>query len=102
MALVFLDGQVLPRGAASGVGSTGATHKASFCASLHRLSVTHYRPAMPFGNRKFILEDILGSVLSQFKKYQPPGNFEFNNLGNFRSLKFRILMEKKSLQFLLS
>jgi len=33
----------------------------------------HYRPAMPFGNKKqFILEDPFSSVLSQFKKIYIP------------------------------
>jgi len=32
--------------------------------------------------------------LSQFKKYHPSGNLEFNNLGIFQSLKLHILMEK--------
>jgi len=27
-------------------------------------SLTHYRPAMPFGKRKFILDDLFSSVLS--------------------------------------
>jgi len=52
--------------------------------------ITHYRPAMPFGNRK-ILEDLFSSVLSHLKKYQPSGNLKFNNLGNFQSLKFRLI-----------
>jgi len=40
-----------------------------------------------------ILEDLFSSVLSQFKKYHPSGNLEFNYLGIFRSLKLRIFME---------
>jgi len=31
---------------------------------------THDRPAMPFGNRKNIL-DLVSSVMSQLKKYHP-------------------------------
>jgi len=58
---------------------------------------------MPFGNRKKnILEDLFSSVLSQFKKHRPSGNLKFSYLGFFQSLKLHILMEKKSLQFLLS
>jgi len=57
-------------------------------------TLTHYRPAMPFGNRKFILKDLFSPVLSHFKKYHPSGNPKFNNLGFFQSLKLRILMEK--------
>jgi len=40
------------------------------------------------------LEDLLSSVLSQFKKYHPSGNLKFNNLGIFPRLKLRISMEK--------
>jgi len=32
--------------------------------------------------------------LSQFKKYHPSKNVKFNNLGIFRSLELRILVEK--------
>jgi len=57
--------------------------------------LTHYRPAMPFGNRKkHILEDLFSLVLSQFKKYHPSGNGKFNNIAIFRSLKLRTLVEK--------
>jgi len=34
--------------------------------------LTHYRPAMPFGNRKISLEDLFSSVLLQFKKNITP------------------------------
>ena len=57
---------------------------------------------MPLRNRKIFLEDLLSSVLSQFKKYHPSGNLKFIILGIFQGLKFRILMGEKSLQFLLS
>jgi len=50
---------------------------------------------MPFGNRKkYILEDLFSSVLSQLKKYPPSGNLKCNYLGIFQSLKLHILMEK--------
>jgi len=55
--------------------------------------LTHYRPALPFGNRKKIV-DLFSLVLSEFKKYQPPGNLKFNYLGIFQSLKLRFSMEK--------
>jgi len=58
------------------------------------IPLAHYRPAMPFGNRKMILEDLSSLVLSQFKKYQPPGNLKLNYLGIFQSLKLRISMDK--------
>jgi len=49
---------------------------------------------MPFGNRKKnILEDLFSSVLSQLEKYHSSGNLKFNDLGNSKSLKFRILMK---------
>jgi len=43
---------------------------------------------------KFILEDLFSSVCLNLKKYQPSGNLKFNYLGNFQSLKLRILMGK--------
>jgi len=56
---------------------------------------------MAFGNRKKnILEDLFSSLLSQFKKYRPSRNLKFNYLGNYHSLKLRILMEKKSFEFI--
>jgi len=62
--------------------------------------LTHYHPAMPFGQKKNILEYLFSSVWSQFK-YHPSGNLKFNYFGIFQSLKLLILMEK-SFQFLLS
>ena len=60
-----------------------------------RTTLTHYRLAMPFGNRKHILEDLFRSVLSKFKKkYYPSGNLKFYNFVTFQSLKLRNLMEK--------
>jgi len=55
--------------------------------------LTHYRPAMPFGNRKKYFKDLFSSVLSQLKKYNPSGNLKFNYLGIFQSLKLRIFEE---------
>jgi len=60
----------------------------------YNIPLTHYRPVMPFGNRKNILEDRFSLALSQFKKYHPSGNLKFNNSGIYQSLKFRILTEK--------
>jgi len=57
-------------------------------------ALTHYRPVMPMGNRKIILEDLFSSVLLQSKKYDPSGNLKFNNLGISQSLKLRISAEK--------
>jgi len=50
-------------------------------------------------HRNFGLQDLFSSVLSQFKKYRPSVNLQFNNLGNFQSLKLRILAEKILLIF---
>jgi len=57
-------------------------------------NITHYRPAVPFGNSKFYFRRSFSSVLSKFKKYLPYGNPKFNNLGIFQSLKLRNLMRK--------
>jgi len=45
--------------------------------------------------KKNVLEDLISTVLSQLKKYHPPGNLKFNYLGIFKSLKKRISTEKK-------
>ena len=71
------------------------------CCSIAVTLLTFYRPAMPFGNRKKIL-CLFSSVLSQLKKYHPSGNLKFYNLGILQGLKLRILVKKKSFQFLLS
>jgi len=64
------------------------------------LSLTHFRPAMPFGNRKKnIFEDFSSSVLSQFKECHPSRRLKFNNLGIFQSLKLRILVGKNLSNF---
>jgi len=45
-------------------------------------SLTQYRLAMTFGNRKKnIVEDLFSSVLSQFEKYHPYSNLKFNYMG---------------------
>jgi len=50
------------------------------------LQLTHYRPALPFGNKKKnILQDLFSSVLSQFEKYHPSAKLKFNYLGSFQS-----------------
>jgi len=56
--------------------------------------LTHYRPAMPSGNRNIYFRGSFSSVLSQLKKYHPSGNLKFNNLGLFQSLKFSIFLGK--------
>ena len=70
---------------------------------MREKALTHYRPAMPFGNRKKnILDNLSNSILSQFKKYQPSGNLKFINLGIFQSLKFHISMKKTLIAFKLN
>jgi len=49
--------------------------------------LTHYRPAMAFGNRKIYFTGFF-----QFSIHRS-GNLKFNYLGIFESLKLRILME---------
>jgi len=57
--------------------------------------LTHYRPTMPFKNRKKnISGDLLSAVLSKSAKYHPSVKLKFNNLGIFQSLKLRNLMRK--------
>jgi len=57
--------------------------------------LTHYRPTMPFGNRKIYFRgDLFSSALSQFEKYHPSGNMYFHNLGIFQSFKLCILVGK--------
>jgi len=56
--------------------------------------LSHYRPAYRSETEKNILEDLLSSVLSKFKKYHPSGNLKFYNLDIFQSLKLRTLMGK--------
>jgi len=46
-------------------------------------NLTHYRPAMPFGSRKNILEGRFSPVLVQFKEYHPSENLKFNYFGIF-------------------
>ena len=58
------------------------------------LSLTHYRPAKPFGNRKKnILEDLFSLILLKFRKHNPSEILKFNNFGIFQSLKFRVLIK---------
>jgi len=63
-----------------------------------------FNPLPPSGpeTEKNILEDIFSSASSQLKKYHPSENMKFNNSGIFQSFESRILMEKKSFQFLSS
>jgi len=60
-----------------------------------------YHPAMPFCQKK---NKRIFSVqyCHNLKKYHPLGNLKYTNLGIVQSLKFRILMGKKSFQFLFS
>jgi len=47
--------------------------------------LTHYRPAMPFGNRqKYFRWSFQFSIVSIKKKYHPSGKPKFNNLSIFQ------------------
>jgi len=63
--------------------------------------LTHYRPAMPFENRKKYFRGSFQFCIVTVKKYHPSGNLNFDNSGIFQSLKLRILAEKSFL-FLLT
>jgi len=57
--------------------------------------LTHYCPAMPFGNRKkYFRVSFQFSIVTIHKKYHPSGNLKFNYLGIFQSLKLRIFVGK--------
>jgi len=57
--------------------------------------LTHYHPAMPFGNRnKYFKGSFQFSIVAQLKKYHHSENLEFNNVSIFQSLKLRIYVEK--------
>jgi len=49
---------------------------------------------MSFGNRNIYSRESFQFNVVQFKKYQPPGNLKFKNLGIFQSLKLRFSVEK--------
>jgi len=60
--------------------------------AVHWVSdLTHYRPVMPFGNRKMYLR---GSLVQYCHchdfKNNSSGNMKFNKFGIFHSLKFNI------------
>jgi len=61
-------------------------------------SLTHYRPAMSFGNIKKIRGSIYFSIVA-LKKYRPSENLQFNDLGIFQSLKLRNLMGENPSNF---
>ena len=57
--------------------------------------LTHYHPAMPFGNKKKVFYRIFSAQYRHnLKKYYPSENQKFYHLGIFKSLKLRIGMEK--------
>jgi len=53
--------------------------------SLNKLFLTHYRPAMPFANRKIYFRGSLQFSIVTIKKYHPSGNLKFNNIDTFES-----------------
>jgi len=65
---------------------------------------THYRPAMPFGNRKKYFRessDIFkrSSVLSKFKRYHPPWKPEIQLFRHFPKLQIAIFNGKNAFNF---
>jgi len=56
-------------------------------------NLTHYRPAIPSGNRKKI-EDLFSSALSQFKTYHPSGDMKLKKIRDFPKLKIAYFSEK--------
>ena len=63
-------------------------------ASGCRRVLTHYRPAMPFGNRNIYFRGSFHSRIVSIKKKHPSGNLKFNNLDIFQSLKLHYLTRK--------
>jgi len=49
---------------------------------------------MPFGNRKFYFGGYIKLIIVTIKKISFPRNLKFYNLGIFKRLKLRILVEK--------
>jgi len=72
--------------------------KGRFCFKIEGAripsSLTHYRLAMAFGNRKDYFRGCFQFSIVSFSKYHPFGNLKFDYLGISQSLKLRILMEK--------
>jgi len=55
---------------------------------------------MPFGKRKkYFRRSYQFSIVTILEKHHPSRNMKLNNLGNFGSLKLRILMGKKTSNF---
>jgi len=64
--------------------------------------LTHYHPAMPFGNRKVYFRGSSQFSIVTIQKISPPWNLKFNYLGIFQSLKLRISKGKNPLNFSLA
>ena len=59
------------------------------------LTLTLYRPAMPFGNRNiYFTGSFQFSIATIKKKYRSSGNLKIDNLGILQSSNLRILAEK--------
>ena len=61
--------------------------------------VTHYRPAMPLGNRTKYFTGSFQLSIVMIKKLSLPANLKFNYLDIFQSLKLRISMGKSPFNF---
>ena len=69
------------------------------CCLLFSSPLTHYRPAMPSGNRNIYFIGSFQFSIFMILKISPLGNLKVNNLGIFQSLKLHILMEKNHSDF---
>jgi len=56
--------------------------------------LTYYRPAMPFGNRKFFIEDLFLSVFSRNFKKSSLWKLEIELFWHFSNLKIAYFNEK--------
>jgi len=67
---------------------------------LRNFPFTHYRPAMPFGNRKkYFRGSFQFSIVMILKIYHSSGTLKYNHFGIFESLKFCVIMEKNPSDF---
>jgi len=78
----------------SGRGLTFVSSRVEVLIFLEAIFLTHYRLAMPFGNRKKYFSGSFQFIIAFIKKNHPSGNLKFNYLGIFQSLKLRISTEK--------
>ena len=61
------------------------------------INLTHYRPAMPFGNISKYFRGSFSSVLSQFKKISPLWKSKIKSFRNISTLKISFFLTEKIL-----